>query len=53
MTPRRTKTFQIRVSKALAHRARAALRRSLALTVRDRGTSARTVVLTLAKPRRV
>jgi hypothetical protein len=46
-----TKTFQLRVSKALAERARAALRRSLALTVRDSGTSARTVVLTLARPR--
>jgi hypothetical protein len=45
------KTFQLRVSKTLASRARAALRRSLVLTVRDSGTSARTVVLTLARPR--
>jgi hypothetical protein len=44
-------TLQLRVSKRLASRARAALRRSLALTVRDSGRTARTVVLTLARPR--
>jgi hypothetical protein len=45
------KTLQVRVSKRLARRARAALRRSLALTVRDSGRAARKVVLTLKKPR--
>jgi Glycosyl hydrolase catalytic core len=46
-----TATLRIRLSPALARRARAALRRSLALTVRDRGRSSRRVVLTLARTR--
>jgi hypothetical protein len=45
------RTLQVRVSKRLASRARAALRRSLAVTVRDSGSAARKVVLTLKKPR--
>lgn len=44
-------TLQLRLSRKLARRAHAALRRSLALTVRDRGRSARTIVLTLGRPR--
>jgi hypothetical protein len=43
--------MRIRIASALARRARAALRRSLALTVRDRGRGSRRVVLTLARPR--
>jgi hypothetical protein len=45
------KTLQVRISRRLAKRARSALRRSLALTVRDSGSKARTVVLTLGRPR--
>ena len=45
------KTLTVRVSKRIALRARAALRRSLALTVRDSGATKRTVVLTLGRPR--
>jgi hypothetical protein len=48
---RRSKTVQIRLSRKLARRVQAALRRSLALTVRDRGATARKVVLTLGRPR--
>jgi hypothetical protein len=48
---RSLKTLRVRVSRTLARRARAALRRSLLLTVRDSGSPARTVILTLAKPR--
>ncbi len=47
----RTKTLTVRISKRLAARARSALRRTLALTVRDTGGSARKVVLTLRRPR--
>ncbi|HEX6712662.1 MAG TPA: glycosyl hydrolase [Thermoleophilaceae bacterium] len=45
------KTLQVRISKRLLRRTRAALRRSLALTVRDGGSAARKVVLTLRRPR--
>ena len=47
----RVRTYRVKVSAKLARRLRAALRRSLALAVRDRGASPRTVILTLAKPR--
>lgn len=45
------RTFRVRVPAALVRRARAALRRSLVLTVRDRGRAARRVLLTLRSPR--
>jgi hypothetical protein len=45
------RTLTVRLSKRLYLRARAALRRSLALTVRDNGRSARRVVLTVRRPR--
>jgi len=48
---RRTKTLRVRISATLAHRARAALRRSLVLTVHERGARTRTILLTLGKPR--
>jgi hypothetical protein len=46
-----TKTLQVRVSTKLTQRARAALRRTVALSVHDTGSATRKVVLTLAKPR--